>query len=136
MDLELSGKTALITGGSRGIGKAVARQLAQEGVDVAIAARTQDVLEATAREIAPVSMLLATTAVPGAATALFVTWPWIVAVDSCAYAGCAIESDTAKSAAGMLDASRRLRMGMLTWPLSPELCNRLHRASAVWLFCR
>src|SRR5215469_4223863 len=52
MDLGLKGKRAIVTGGSRGIGKAIARQLAEEGVDVAIAARTQAPLEATAREIA------------------------------------------------------------------------------------
>ena len=52
MDLELKGKRALVTGGSRGIGKAIARQLAEEGVDVAIAARTLAPLEATARELA------------------------------------------------------------------------------------
>lgn len=52
MDLELTGKVALVTGGSKGIGKAVARQLASEGVSVAIAARTEDVLRATATELA------------------------------------------------------------------------------------
>jgi NAD(P)-dependent dehydrogenase (short-subunit alcohol dehydrogenase family) len=52
MDLELAGKTALVTGGSRGIGKAVARALAQEGVDVAIAARSAPDLERTATEFA------------------------------------------------------------------------------------
>jgi 3-oxoacyl-[acyl-carrier protein] reductase len=52
MDLQLKGKTALVTGGSEGIGKAITRVLAQEGVDVAICARRQDVLEATAKEIA------------------------------------------------------------------------------------
>ncbi len=51
MDLELSGKTAIITGGSRGIGKAVARQLAQEGVTVAIVSRGEADLQATAQEL-------------------------------------------------------------------------------------
>src|SRR2546429_7121337 len=52
MDLGLQGKHAIVTGGSRGIGKAIARELAREGVDVAIVARTKGDLEATARELA------------------------------------------------------------------------------------
>jgi short-subunit dehydrogenase len=52
MDLLLKGKRAIVTGGSRGIGKAIAWQLAEEGVDVAIAARGREQLEATAAEIA------------------------------------------------------------------------------------
>ena len=52
MDLKLRGKTALVTGGSEGIGKGIARALAKEGVDVAICARRQEPLEATANEIA------------------------------------------------------------------------------------
>jgi NAD(P)-dependent dehydrogenase (short-subunit alcohol dehydrogenase family) len=52
MDLELSGKSAIVTGGSRGIGKAIARELAREGVSVVIAARGREALEATAAELA------------------------------------------------------------------------------------
>lgn len=52
MDLELTGKTALVTGGSEGIGKAIAWGLAKEGVDVAICSRRLDKLEAAAKEIA------------------------------------------------------------------------------------
>jgi NAD(P)-dependent dehydrogenase (short-subunit alcohol dehydrogenase family) len=52
MDLELGGKTAIVTGGSRGIGKAVARTLADEGMDVAVVARGQADLDAAAAELA------------------------------------------------------------------------------------
>lgn len=51
MDLGISGKNALLTASSRGLGKACAMALAQEGVNVTINAQKQDVLEATAQEI-------------------------------------------------------------------------------------
>ena len=55
MDLKLTGKRAIVTGGSRGIGKAIAVALAAEGVDVVIAARGREDLDRTAAEIAQAS---------------------------------------------------------------------------------
>lgn len=51
MDLGLSGKTVLITGASKGIGRSCARLFAEEGCKVAIVARTREDVENTAREI-------------------------------------------------------------------------------------
>ena len=51
MDLNLTGKRALITGASKGIGRAVATRLAQEGCDVVLVARSADALEDAASEI-------------------------------------------------------------------------------------
>jgi NAD(P)-dependent dehydrogenase (short-subunit alcohol dehydrogenase family) len=48
---ELANQVALVTGGGRGIGANVARELASAGMRVAVSARTQDQVEAVAREI-------------------------------------------------------------------------------------
>lgn len=52
MNLDLQGKHALVTGGSQGIGRAVAAALAGEGATVAICARDAERVTATAKEIA------------------------------------------------------------------------------------
>ncbi len=52
MDLDLTGKTALITGGSKGIGRATAEQLADEGCDLVIVSRTEADITAAAAQIA------------------------------------------------------------------------------------
>jgi 3-oxoacyl-[acyl-carrier protein] reductase len=51
MDLKLDGKVAIVTGGSKGIGRAVALELAAEGAHVVISARHADALAATAETI-------------------------------------------------------------------------------------
>ena len=51
MDLGISGKVALVTGASQGIGFGIARELAQEGARVAISSRTKERIEAAAAEI-------------------------------------------------------------------------------------
>jgi NAD(P)-dependent dehydrogenase (short-subunit alcohol dehydrogenase family) len=55
MDLGLTGKVAVITGGSIGIGLAVAKGLAAEGADVVISARNLDRAKAAAEEVAQAS---------------------------------------------------------------------------------
>jgi 3-oxoacyl-[acyl-carrier protein] reductase len=52
MDLGLNGKVALVTAASKGLGKAIALELAREGADVAIASRSEDSLQLAAAEIA------------------------------------------------------------------------------------
>ena len=51
MDLGIQGKVALVTGGSRGLGKVAALSLAREGVNVAICGRTQSTLDGTVAEL-------------------------------------------------------------------------------------
>ena len=51
MDLQLTGKTALVLASSKGLGKACAIALAREGVNVVVTARNQDTLDKTAAEI-------------------------------------------------------------------------------------
>src|SRR5512145_2415503 len=58
MDLGLKGRCALVTGGSMGIGKAAALELAAEGCRVAIAACGREALDAAATEIGPETLAL------------------------------------------------------------------------------
>ncbi|MBM3449718.1 MAG: SDR family NAD(P)-dependent oxidoreductase, partial [Armatimonadetes bacterium] len=59
IDYGLAGRVAIVTGASRGIGKAVARALAGAGARVGICARNPEELEASRRELAAVGAVVA-----------------------------------------------------------------------------
>lgn len=92
MDLQLKGKVAFITGGSMGIGKAAALELAREGVHVAIAARRLPILEEAAAELHA-----ALADVPGAGRVLPVT------VDTTDMASVSAAMDKTAEAFGRID---------------------------------
>jgi len=67
MDLKLSGKTALVTGSTAGIGLAIAERLAAEGVDVVISGRSQNKLDAAAKQVGAFGKVRAVLADPATA---------------------------------------------------------------------
>ncbi len=80
MDLGIAGRTALVAGGSAGLGKASAKALAREGVDLVVSARGEARLLAAAREIredsgARVTPVVADHATSGGRAALLAACP-------------------------------------------------------------
>src|SRR4051812_47845536 len=80
MDLKLSGRTALITGASKGIGLAIAKWFAKEGVNVCMVARSADLLAKEAEAIRKsaqvnVQTLAADMSDPAARENVFATFP-------------------------------------------------------------
>lgn len=67
MDLQLKGKTALVTGSTAGIGLAIAERLAAEGVEVVITGRSQDKLDAAAAQVGKAGRVRAVLADPATA---------------------------------------------------------------------
>lgn len=70
MDLGISGRTALVTGGTRGIGLAITRALAAEGARVAVAARTASDVRRVAAEVGGIPIVADLTAEDGCRQAM------------------------------------------------------------------
>ncbi|MBB5765923.1 NAD(P)-dependent dehydrogenase (short-subunit alcohol dehydrogenase family) [Methylorubrum rhodesianum] len=65
MDLQLTGRSALVTGSTAGIGLAIATRLAAEGAEVIISGRQQAKLDAAAAQVGAVGRVRAVLADPG-----------------------------------------------------------------------
>lgn len=74
MDLGLSGKNAVITGSTRGIGRAIANLLADEGVNLAICARNQEEVDKAVKELSAKGVKVTGAAVDGADKEAYQGW--------------------------------------------------------------
>ncbi len=74
MELGLQGKRAIITGATRGIGRAIAEQLLAEGVDLAICARSPEAVEAAVSELSAIGPRVIGAAVDVANAAAYTDW--------------------------------------------------------------
>ena len=76
MDLGIRGRKALLSGASRGLGRACAFALAQEGVDITIVARRREALEETGAEIAAATAVKVATVAADITTSAGSGVPW------------------------------------------------------------
>lgn len=122
MDLQLHGKGALVTGGSRGIGRAIALALAQEGVDVAICARGPEALEATGAELRKAGVRVVA-----------------IKADMAVAADCQRAVDTAAESFGRLDIlvnnAAGFKSGRFTELTDDELLSRINTKTLGYMRC-
>ena len=74
MDLGLKGRKAIVTGGTRGIGRAIAEQFADEGADVAFCARNPEQVAATAKALEAKGVKAYGTAIDVADVQAYMDW--------------------------------------------------------------